>query len=80
VLRRALAELPAHQRELLLMLAADPPYSYAEVSKILDIPIGSIGPTRGRILARLRETTVIRTYLEASGAAGTGGGQHAELG
>lgn len=80
VLRRALAELPPHQRELLLMLAADPPFSYAEVSRILDIPIGSIGPTRGRVLARLRETTAIRTYLEATGAAGTGGGHHAELG
>jgi DNA-directed RNA polymerase specialized sigma24 family protein len=36
------------------MLMADPPVSYAEISDQLDLPIGSIGPTRGRCLARLR--------------------------
>ena len=37
------------------MLMADPPTSYAEISDELGLPIGSIGPTRGRCLARLRE-------------------------
>lgn len=78
VLRDGLAELPPQQRELLVLLAADPPYSYAEISRILGIPIGSIGPTRSRILERLRETTAVRAYLAASSeAAGTGGGRHA---
>jgi len=61
-LLEGLAELTAHQRDLLLMLSADPPYSYAEISRSMDIPVGSIGPTRSRILARLRETGPLRAY------------------
>lgn len=78
VLRDGIAELPPDQRDLLILLAADPPHSYAEISEILGIPVGSIGPTRGRILGKLRETNAIRTYTEATGgAARTGGGRHA---
>ena len=33
---------------------ADPPVSYAEISDRLDLPVGSIGPTRRRCLARLQ--------------------------
>jgi DNA-directed RNA polymerase specialized sigma24 family protein len=33
---------------------ADPPASYEDISDELGLPIGSIGPTRGRCLARLR--------------------------
>jgi RNA polymerase sigma factor (sigma-70 family) len=77
-LRDALAELAPEQRALLTLLAADPPPSYAEISRILDMPVGSIGPTRGRILDKLRGTTAIKAYLEATGdAARTGGGRHA---
>jgi len=32
----------------------DPPISYAEISDQLGLPIGSIGPTRGPCLAKLR--------------------------
>lgn len=61
-LRDGLAELaPAHRR-LLLLLVADPPLSYREISDLLDIPIGSIGPTRARILERLRGTSALRRY------------------
>ena len=62
-LLEGLAELSAHQRDLLLMLNADPPYAYAEISSALNIPVGSIGPTRSRILARLRETAPVKAYL-----------------
>jgi RNA polymerase sigma factor (sigma-70 family) len=41
-------------RELLGLLVCDPPQSYAEISASLDMPIGSIGPTRGRCLTALR--------------------------
>jgi hypothetical protein len=37
---------------------ASPPPSYADVSAALGIPVGSIGPTRGRCLDRLRETAL----------------------
>jgi RNA polymerase sigma factor (sigma-70 family) len=50
----ALAELPDPLRQLLLMLVADPPKPYSEISETLGIPIGSIGPTRMRGLERLR--------------------------
>jgi RNA polymerase sigma factor (sigma-70 family) len=76
-LRDGLAELAPHQRELLVLLAADPPAPYAEISRRLGIPVGSIGPTRSRILEKLRGTTAIRTYLEATReAAPNGGGRH----
>jgi len=52
--RDALSRLPGRWQRLLELLMADPPASYAEISDQLDLPIGSIGPTRGRCLARLR--------------------------
>ena len=51
---RALTGLPHRQQRLLQMLCADPAPSYHEISLTLGMPIGSIGPTRARILARLR--------------------------
>ncbi|MEV6492154.1 sigma-70 family RNA polymerase sigma factor [Actinoplanes sp. NPDC051633] len=65
VLLDGLAQLQPQQRELLLMLSADPPYAYAEISRLLGIPIGSIGPTRSRVLGKLRETDAVRAYLGA---------------
>jgi RNA polymerase sigma factor (sigma-70 family) len=53
-LRRAVRELPARPRALLELLLASPDPSYAEVGAALGIPVGSIGPTRERSLARLR--------------------------
>jgi len=51
---RALDQISARCRALLRMLAADPPPSYEEIGAALDMPIGSIGPTRGRCLEQLR--------------------------
>ncbi|MDR6319905.1 RNA polymerase sigma factor [Actinoplanes couchii] len=56
-----LAELPEPQRQLVLLFLTDPPMPYAEISRQLGIPIGSIGPTRARALHRLR------TYLQNMG-------------
>lgn len=53
--RDALSRLPPRWQQLLELLMADPPVSYTEISSQLGIPVGSIGPTRGRCLARLRE-------------------------
>jgi RNA polymerase sigma factor (sigma-70 family) len=52
---RAADRLPARCRELLRILMATPPPSYAEVAAALELPIGSIGPTRARCLQRLRQ-------------------------
>jgi len=55
LVRRALAELPDRHRQLMELLVASPPISYQDISARLGMPVGSIGPTRARILARLRE-------------------------
>jgi RNA polymerase sigma factor (sigma-70 family) len=54
IVRDAMSHLPRRWQRLLEMLMADPPASYADISDELKLPIGSIGPTRGRCLARLR--------------------------
>ena len=55
-LGEAFARLPDRCQQLLAMLLADPPYSYAEISARLRIPVGSIGPQRARCLERLRRS------------------------
>ncbi len=52
---RAFGELPERCRQLLRILMASPAPSYAEVAAALDMPVGSIGPTRARCLQRLRQ-------------------------
>jgi RNA polymerase sigma factor (sigma-70 family) len=54
VVRDALSRLPRRWQRLLELLMADPPTSYADISDELGLPVGSIGPTRGRCLAQLR--------------------------
>jgi RNA polymerase sigma factor (sigma-70 family) len=50
----ALATLSAACQRLLRLMMTDPPPSYEEVSAALNMPIGSIGPTRRRCLEKLR--------------------------
>jgi DNA-directed RNA polymerase specialized sigma24 family protein len=57
--RRAVATLPPRCRELLRLLMLDPPPSYEEISAALDIPLGSIGPTRGRCLEKLKALVTV---------------------
>ncbi|GIJ56948.1 RNA polymerase sigma factor [Virgisporangium aurantiacum] len=71
VLLDGLEELAPDHRELIELLSSDPPHTYAEISRMLDIPIGSIGPTRRRVLEKLRETTAVRTYLRSTGESRT---------
>jgi RNA polymerase sigma factor (sigma-70 family) len=54
LLHRAFARLPRRAQVLLTMLSSEPPMTYQEVSAALHMPIGSIGPTRGRCLDALR--------------------------
>ncbi|MGH4015200.1 MAG: RNA polymerase sigma factor [Pseudonocardiaceae bacterium] len=65
-LLEGLAELPENQRNLLVLLAADPPLSYAEISHRLGMRIGSIGPTRARALSRLRESPAVAALIETN--------------
>jgi RNA polymerase sigma factor (sigma-70 family) len=54
-LRRCFSRLRPSDQALLRLLTADPQPAYEEISAALDMPIGSIGPTRQRALGRLRE-------------------------
>jgi len=50
----AFGRLAQRDQSLLRMLVAEPAPSYREIAASLDMPIGSIGPTRARCLERLR--------------------------
>ncbi len=58
-------------QQLLRVLMADPAPSYLEAAAALDMPIGSIGPTRARCLQRLRVLASSRG-LSLSGLSATG--------
>ncbi len=57
----ALTTLPARRRELLEALFADDGRSYARIAHDVGMPVGSIGPTRARVLAHLRRLVERRT-------------------
>jgi RNA polymerase sigma factor (sigma-70 family) len=61
--RHALAQLPERDRKLLSMLFSDPPTPYTTISTVLGMPIGAIGPTRQRCLARMRRSPVLTSLL-----------------
>jgi RNA polymerase sigma factor (sigma-70 family) len=63
-LRAAFAELPPRCRQLLAMCMSETSHSYAEISAILQIPVGSIGPQRGRCLERLRRSSSLRAFTD----------------
>jgi RNA polymerase sigma factor (sigma-70 family) len=54
-LRRAVEDLPSSQRALMRVFLESPVPSYAEISHRLSMPIGSIGPSRGRAMQRLAQ-------------------------
>lgn len=60
--REAYAQLPLQCQRLLGLMVGSDPLSYKEISHLLSMPIGSIGPTRGRCLDHLRR---ILDQLEA---------------
>lgn len=54
-------------KSLLRLLIADPAPSYEEIGAALDMPVGSIGPTRGRCLERLRDNLAATGITAATG-------------
>jgi RNA polymerase sigma factor (sigma-70 family) len=54
LLRVAWGNLPERDRKLLTLLMDEPRRPYVEISRDTGLPVGSIGPTRARSLARLR--------------------------
>ena len=61
--RDGLATLTPAQRDLLLLLVADPPVPYQQISQQLGLPMGSIGPTRARCLRKLEKTSAVQALL-----------------
>jgi RNA polymerase sigma factor (sigma-70 family) len=77
-LRAGLAELSEEDQALLRLYALAEPYK--NVSELLQMKTGSIGPTLGRSLARLRQTRALRRYLGTMSAAeNLKGGDQLEL-
>lgn len=50
----AVGTLPERCRRLLRIVAFENRPDYTQIAETLDMPVGSIGPTRGRCLAKLR--------------------------
>lgn len=60
LLRSALAEMSDRCRTLLEAFLNDEEANYRDVARRLNIPIGSIGPTRARCFAKLKDTLASR--------------------
>jgi RNA polymerase sigma factor (sigma-70 family) len=58
VLRAAWGRLKPRCQELLSLLVTDDPMGYRDLSSLLNMPVGSIGPTRARCLEHLRRLVV----------------------
>jgi RNA polymerase sigma factor (sigma-70 family) len=54
VVRRAWSKLKPRCQEMLSLLLRDDSIAYKDLSRMLNVPVGSIGPTRGRCLEHLR--------------------------
>jgi RNA polymerase sigma factor (sigma-70 family) len=65
LVRGALDELPERPRALMRVLVSRPDLSYEEVGRMLDMPIGSIGPTRARALDRLSRSSELQALHAA---------------
>jgi RNA polymerase sigma factor (sigma-70 family) len=68
-LREAFSDLPPCCQQLIALLIEDPPVPYAQISAKLGIPVGSIGPSRGRCLDRLRRHPAIAALMDTEGPA-----------
>lgn len=64
-LRSAVDRLPERQQLLLATMLNRPCASYDEISTALDMPVGSIGPTRERALGRLRGDRALTDVVAA---------------
>jgi len=64
-LHAAIARLTGRQRELLTLLVRCPELTYEAVSRELEMPVGSIGPTRERAFERLRADRALASAVTA---------------
>jgi RNA polymerase sigma factor (sigma-70 family) len=64
VLAGAVARLPSRHRRLLNVMLTHPTLEYRQVSELLCMPIGSIGPIRARSLVRLERDPQLRALSD----------------
>ena len=64
-LRQAFSALDPFSQQLVALLIQDPPVPYAEISATLGIAVGSIGPSRGRCLEKLRCHPALAALISA---------------
>jgi RNA polymerase sigma factor (sigma-70 family) len=70
VLAAALAALPERPRRLMTLLRYEPDVDYGQISRLLSMPVGSIGPTRARSLARLSRDQQLLAVHDGSATSG----------
>jgi RNA polymerase sigma factor (sigma-70 family) len=58
-LRQAMSRLTGRGRVLLETILEQPGMTHKELASMLDMPVGSIGPTRQRCVRKLRETACL---------------------
>jgi RNA polymerase sigma factor (sigma-70 family) len=63
-LRQAFTQLSEKCQRLLSLLFTDPPMAYTEISAMLGMAVGGIGPNRMRCLETLRRTSLIAAMLD----------------
>jgi RNA polymerase sigma factor (sigma-70 family) len=63
--RSAVRRLPERQRPVVAALLAPSGTTYAAVSQRLEIPLGSVGPARGRAIASLRRDPALAAVVSA---------------
>jgi RNA polymerase sigma factor (sigma-70 family) len=74
-LREAMGTLKERERQLMVLLLEEPPLGYAEIGERLDMPVGSIGPTRQRCLEKLRRSLPLVALGTDGGGAGRSRGR-----
>jgi DNA-directed RNA polymerase specialized sigma24 family protein len=63
--RRAAAEMREPDQRVLSLMMDDRGYDYRQISSISGRPVGSLGPTRDRIIRKLRTSPDIAELMTA---------------
>ena len=66
LLEQARSELSTEWARLIGLLTSEPPTPYETISDVLGMPIGSIGPTRGRCLAQMARRMRAAGYADSA--------------
>jgi len=71
-------QLPPRCRELLSLLARNPPLTYAEIGVRMGMPTGGLGSGAGAVLAELRRCPPLVPVIDAGTGILAGGEGHDE--